>query len=232
MPFTPAILVVLLALAVPAPPPAVHVVVDTERAYMGSVQKMQFEYWLAAEKTWASQRGRITITRRDLGLRWRLDQAKKTFVEEKLTPPPTDTQAPAGNIHSARFDYEPEFAWTLTAAGSTEVAGRKCSRFAAEGEADYAHTALVVAIGPRVPVKTEPDVNQLLSGLARLESVSRFVRDETRKRGNGCLMSFEETQEPAIAPTIIQRVRISTLETVQPPAGIFEVPDGYTKASR
>jgi len=230
----PVILAVLLPAAPPpAPPAAVHVVIDTERAYMGAVQKAQIEYWLAPDRTWVSQRGRVTITRRDLGVRWRLDPAKKTFVEEKLQPLPAPEKPPAGDdIHSARFDYEPAFDWTVAQSGRTTVAGRDCRAFTAEGQADFGQTAVRFAVGPRVPLKTDPDVNQLLAGLAGLESVGQFLRDAARTRGNGCLMSYEETQEPAIAPTIIQRVKIGTLEIVPPLAGIFDVPDGFTKASR
>ena len=81
-------------------------------------------------------------------------------------------------------------------------------------------------------MKTERDVNQILAGLAQYESTTGFLQDAARTRGNGCLMSFEETMEPAIAPTIIQRARISTLEIVPPPAGLFDPPGGYSKASQ
>jgi len=238
MPFVPVILscpLFFLLLAGPAAPPpaAVHVVIDIERAYMGSVRKAQIEYWLAPDKTWVSQRGRITVTRRDLGVRWRLDAATKTFVEEKLKPPLAPGKPPAGDdIRSARFDYEPEFDWTVAQRGRTTVAGRECREFSADGQADFARTSIRFAIGPRVALKIDPDVNLLLAGQAGNESVSRFLRDAARTRGNGCLMSYEETQEPAIAPTIIQRVTISTLELVPPPAGVFDIPDGFTKASK
>lgn len=233
MTFVPSILSLLL-LAFPAASPsrAVHVVIDTERAYMGAVQKAQIEYWLAPDMTWVSQRGRVTISRRDLGVRWRLDSAKKTYVEEKLTPPAAETPPPGDDIHTARFDYEPEFDWKVASTGHATVAGRKGREYSAEGQADFGQTAIRYAIGPHVAFATDPDVNLLLAGLARLESVSRFLRETAVKRGNGCLMSYEETQEPAIAPTIIQRVKISTLDIVAPPAGLFDVPDGYTKAPR
>lgn len=233
MPFATVILCTLLSAKSAAPPPAaIHVVIDTERAYMGSVRKAQIEYWLAPDKTWVSQLGRITITRRDLGVRWRLDAAKKTYAEEKLQPPPAPQKPPAGDIRSARFDYQPEFDWTVAQSGRPTVAGRECREFSAEGQADFARTALTFAIGPRVPPKTDPDVNELLAGHAGTESVSRFLREAARTHGNGCLMSYEETQEPAIAPTIIQRVKISTLETLPPPPGIFDLPAGFTKASQ
>jgi hypothetical protein len=230
--FASAILSLLLSASSIAPPPgAVHVVIDTERAYMGSVQKTQTEYWLAADRTWVSQRGRVTITRRDLGIRWRLDPAKKTYVEEKLAPPP-QAPPPGDDVHTARFDYEPRFEWTVRRGGRVNVAGRQCREFSAAGQADFAQTSLRLSIGPRVTLKTERDVNQILAGLAQYESTTGFLQDAARTRGNGCLMSFEETMEPAIAPTIIQRARISTLEIVPPPAGIFDPPGGYSKASQ
>jgi hypothetical protein len=231
--FAPAILSLLLSASSTAPPPgAVHVVIDTERAYMGSVQKAQTEYWVAADRTWVSQRGRVTIIRRDLGVRWRLDPAKKTYVEEKLTPSAPEAPPPGDDIHSARFDYEPRFEWTVTPGARVTVAGRKCREFSAAGQADFAETSLRFSIGPRVSLKTERDVNQILAGLAQYESATRFLQDAARTRGNGCLMSFEEAIEPAIAPTIIQRARISTLEIVPPPAALFDPPGGYSKASQ
>jgi hypothetical protein len=227
----PFILPGLLPVLSPPAPAVVHVVIDTERAYMGAVQKASIEYWLSPDRTWVSQRGRITITRRDLGIRWRIDPAKKTYVEEKLGPPPAPAKPTAGDdIHSARFNYEPVFNWTVTPAGRAMVAGRDSRTFTAEGEADYARTRVGFAIGPRVRLETDPDVNTLIAGLARLDSVTTFLRDAARTRGNGCLMSYEETQEPAIAPTIIQRVTMRLLETVPAPGGIFDVPAGFTKA--
>jgi hypothetical protein len=236
MPIAAFVLLVLLSAALPAPPlQATHVVIDTERAYMGAVTRGQVEYWLAPDKTWVSRRGRITITRRDLGVRWRLDPATKTYVEDKLTPPSPATApapAPGTEIHSARFDYEPEFDWTVAPGGRVTVAGRNCREFSAEGHADYAETRLRFAVGARVSVKTEPDVNQLLAAQSSYESVQRFLQEASRTRGNGCLMSYEESYEAAIAPTMATRVRISTLEIVQAPAKIFEVPDGFTRASQ
>jgi hypothetical protein len=233
MPFAPLILHLLLsALSAVPPPVAVHVVIDTERAYMGAVQKTQIEYWLAPDKTWVSQRGRVTISRRDLGVRWRLDPAKKTYLEEPLAAPTAEPSPPANDIHSARYDYEPDYEWSVTPVGRTTVTGRDCREYSADGQADYSQTTLKFAIGPRLAFKTDPDINQILAGLARFESVSRFLRDAARTHGNGCLMSYEETLEPAIAPTIIQRARISTLETVPLPAGIFDVPDGFARAGK
>ncbi len=233
MPFIPVVLSVLLSAVLPAsPPPAVHVVIETERAYMGSVQKVQIEHWLGADRSWVSQRGRVIVTRRDLGVRWLLNPARKTYIEEKLAATASQA-APAGeDIHTARFDYEPVFDWTVTQVGRTTVAGRQCREYAAQGQADFAQTSIRFAIGPHIDIRTDQDVNVLLAGLARLESVSRFLRETARNRGNGSLMSYEETQEPAIAPTIVQRVKISTLEIAAAPAGQFDVPDGYTKASR
>ncbi len=233
MPFIPAILSVLLSVVLPAPPPpAVHVVIETERAYMGSVQKYQIEYWLASDRSWVSQRGRIIVTRRDLGVRWLLNPAKKTYVESKLAPAAPEPSPPGDDIHSARFDYEPVYDWTIAATGPVTVAGQKCREFNAAGEADFARTSMTLAIGPRVSVKTDLDVNLLLAGFGRYESVSRFLRETVQKQGAGCLMSFREVQEPAIAPTIDQRMTITILEVLAPPAGMFDVPDGYTKASR
>jgi hypothetical protein len=233
MPFVPVLLHLLFSAVSAVPPPvATHVVIDTERSYMGAVQKTQIEYWLAPDKTWVSQRGRVTISRRDLGVRWRLDPGKKTYLEEPLVAPAPEPSPPGDDIHTARFDYEPDFEWSVTSAGRTSVAGRDCREYSADGQADYSHTTIRFAIGPRVSLKTDPDVNRLLAGLARYESVSRFLRDAALTRGNGCLMSYEETLEPAIAPTIVQRAKVSTLETVPPPAGIFDVPEGFAKAGK
>src|SRR5512137_1236305 len=103
MPFAPFLLHLLFSASSAVPPPlAVHVVIDTERAYMGAVQKAQIEYWLASDKTRVSQRGRVTISRRDLGVRWRLDPAKKTYVEEPLAAPTPEPSPPGDDIHTAR----------------------------------------------------------------------------------------------------------------------------------
>lgn len=168
MPLLNLILFVLVGAArTPAPPSAtaVHVVIETERVYMGAVTKGQVEYWLAPDRTWVSRRGRITITRRDLGVRWRLDPSAKTYVEDKLRPPSSApaaaAAAPGTEIHSARFDYEPQFAWTVTPSNRVTVASRTCREFSAEGHADYAETRLpdryhVSEIRTRVTSELEP----------------------------------------------------------------------------
>jgi hypothetical protein len=216
---------------VPAPRADVHVIIETERAYMGAVTKSQVEYWLGPKTTWTSQRGRVVIVRRDLGVRWRLDPAKKTYVEEKLAEtPPAPPDLPADDIHSARFGYEPEYDWALEPAGRATVAGRDCRAFVAHGEADYAETDLRFAIGERLAVETVPDVNQLLVDQARWASVQRFLTSVVRGRENGCLMSYEETNEPAIAPTIVMRAKVTLLDVGEAPPKIYEVPEGFTKA--
>ena len=233
-PSLPIVITAWLSVGAAAPPPtAVHVVIDAERAYMGAVQKRQIEHWLAPDMSWTNDRGRVTITRRDLGVRWRLDAAAKSYAEEKLSTPSGPAAPPAGDdIHTARFDYEPEFDWTITPGARMTVAGRPAREYTALGHADYARSALRFALGSRVTVETTPDVNRLLADLVQVESVSLFLRNTTRARGNGVILSFEETDEPAIAPTIVQRATVSTLEVIAPPVGIFDLPAGFSKASR
>ena len=233
-PSLPIVITAWLSVGAAAPPPtAVHVIIDAERAYMGAVQKRQIEHWLASEMNWANDRGRITITRRDLGVRWRIDPAKKSYTEEPLSTP-TAPAAPSADedVRTARFDYEPEFDWTVTPGARTEVVGRAAREYTAQGHADFAQTTVRFVVGARVTPKTDPDVNGLLAGLALVDSIARFLRDAAHARGNGALLSFEETDEPAIAPTMVQRAKISTLEVAAPPAGIFDLPSGFSKLSR
>ena len=137
MPFVPLLLYLLFSALPAVPPPvAVHVVIDTERSYMGAVQKTQIEYWLAPDKTWVGQRGRVTIARRDMGVRWRLDPVKRTYIEEPLAAPTPEPSPPGDDIHAARFDYEPEFEWSVTPGARTTVAGSECREFSADGQAD------------------------------------------------------------------------------------------------
>ena len=232
---TPVALFAFLSVCLAAPPrAAIHAVVEAEFAFSGATRRTETEYWLAPDRAWVKQQSRITITRRDLGVRWRLDPAKRTYEEEKLpTAAPREPVAEARDIATARFDYEPAFDWTTGPKGQeATVAGRVCRQFSAHGEADYAYTNIRFAIGPRITLKTELEINRLLASQARTSAAERFLAEAGPTHGNGCLMSFEETYEAAIASGMIRRAKFSLLEQVQAPPGIFDVPEGFTRASR
>jgi hypothetical protein len=44
-------------------------------------------------------------------------------------------------------------------------------------------------------------------------------------------MRTRSATEPAIAPTIIWNFELTKVESAEPPAGIYDIPAGFTKAA-
>jgi hypothetical protein len=59
-----------------------------------------------------------------------------------------------------------------------------------------------------------------------------MIIDTLAKHGGAWLLAAEEQQEPAIAPTMVTRVRVETLEAVAAPPGTFDMPPAFKKAGR
>jgi hypothetical protein len=66
----------------------------------------------------------------------------------------------------------------------------------------------------------------------RSPSTRQMILDTLAKQGGGWLLAAEEQQEPAIAPTMVMRVRVETLEAGSAPAGTFDLPPAFKKAGR
>jgi hypothetical protein len=218
-----------LPAAAPPPSPDLHVVVGSEFVYMARTRPLRQDWWLGEKRRAVAADGRLTITREDLGVVWRIDTKAGTYTE---TPRPA-AAGPAGpppfDIHTAGYSWEPEFDWSVRETGrEATVAGRPCREFSARGQADYSDTTVTfwgcTPLSPGLPSPTD-----VVTALLRNDSTLRMIRETAEKRGFWVLQA-EETTEPAIAPTLIMRVKVETLEAAPAPAGTFELSPSLKKA--
>lgn len=226
-----------LAVALPAAPPPrpsgdLHVVVGSEFVYMARTRPVRQDWWLGEKRRAVAADGRLTITREDLGIVWRIDTKAGTYTE---TPRPASGAAAAGpppfDIHTAGYSWEPEFDWDVKETGrQATIAGRPCREFSASGQADYSETTATfwgcTPLSPGLPSPTEIVTAQL-----RNDSTIRMIRDTAAMQGFWVLQA-DETTEPAIAPTLIMRVKVEVLEASTAPTGTFELSPSLKKAGR
>jgi hypothetical protein len=217
-------------LPVQPPPSDLHVVFERQFNFLASVRTTTTEWWLAPAKSALKQGDRVTITRDDLGVRWRIDAKAGTYTEEKIapaapTPPPTQE-----DIHTAGYEYEPQYDWKVSESGrKTTIAGRPCRQFIAIGDADYAEATVKFWVCEPITGISYP-INDGLIGQLSSESARTMVGETALKHGKAWVLGVEETQEPAISPTMTITVSVKTLEATQAPAGTFDLPANVKKA--
>jgi hypothetical protein len=225
-----------MSLASPPPPPGdLHVVVSSEFVYMARVRPTRQDWWLRGQQRALAVDGRLIVFREDLGLVWRIDTKAGTYTETVQPKPdvaPAAAAPPAVDMHTAGYSWEPEFDWTVKATGrQSTIAGLPCREFAAAGQADYAEAAATFwGCAPLAPDMPSPTT--LVINLLRNDSTLKMIRDAAAREGGLWVLQAEETTEPAIAPTMILRVKVESLEVKPAPEGTFELAPTLKKAGR
>jgi len=225
-----------LALPIPLPPPPdLHIVFRSEFVYQASTRATSNEWWVSDGKSLARQGDRLSIYREDLGVVWRASVKAGTYTETKLPPAGQSAPPPAADkvdMHTAGYEWEPAFDWVVKASGqSSTIAGRPCREFVATGDADYAEARVSFWGCDPVPGVTRNPTDTVAAPL-RSVSAKRMIFDTLAKHGGAWLLAAEEQQEPAIAPTMVMRVRVETLEAATAPPGTFDLPPAFKKAGR
>jgi len=240
--------VVLTVLTTPSlqdpQPVGLHFVIERDFIYMAATRTLRSEHWISGDKAYQKLGDMVVITRKDLGVRWVVNSAAKTYTERplKVAGSPSGQEKASvvpgassvqEDLRTAGFRYEPVYDWTITETGEAQnLNGRSCSKVTALGDADYAESKLVLWLCPREGSDSIGDSNTAVLDLIRSDSIRKLVEEQLAKRGNPILMSFEENTEPAIAPTTIVRIRIKTLESAPVPAGLFDLPAGVQKSAQ
>ncbi len=227
------------ALASPLPLPSspdLHIVFRSEFVYQASTRTTSNEWWVSDGKSLARQGDRLSIYREDLGVVWRASVKAGTYTETKIPPAGQQTPPPpvAGKVdmRTAGYDWEPSYDWTVKASGqSSTIAGRPCREFVATGDADYAEARVSFWACDPLPGVTRSPTDTVAAPL-RSASAKKMIFDTLAKHGGAWLLAAEEQQEPAIAPTMVMRVRVETLEVTTAPPGTFEMPPTFKKAGR
>jgi hypothetical protein len=211
----------------------IHVKSETSRFYMDFERKDVNELWLTEGKSCRKVSNRLYITREDLGVRWLVDPAKKSYLEVKLDAAQQPRAGAGEDIHTVGMYYNPEYDWELKdTAEEKEIEGYRCRRYEAVGEADFAGIVSSYWI-----CEDESAPGGRLYGEYMMEQVKndpqRPKLSTLLKEHKGAFPVYrEETIENAIAPTMVYKIKLLVLEEAEAPAGIYEIPDGYTKIER
>lgn len=226
-----------LASPLPLPPsPDLHIVFRWEFVYQASTRTTSNEWWVSDGKSLARQGDRLSIYREDLGVVWRASVKAGTYTETKIPaagqPVPMPPAPGKVDMHTAGYDWEPSYDWAVKASGqSSTIAGRPCREFVATGDADYAEARVSFWACDPLPGITRNPTDTVAAPL-RSASAKKMIFDTLAKHGGAWLLAAEEQQEPAIAPTMVIRVRVETLEAVAAPPGTFDLPPTFKKAER
>jgi hypothetical protein len=205
-----------------------HIFVERARAGMG----MQFpprvsEIWLNETSVCTKGSRFITIERYDLGRRWILSRETKRYFDEPLAPPAEEKKEPVA-IQRAGWDYEPSYDWTISESQKTDtVCGFICKLLAADAEVDYSSGSFQLWVAGNVPINvgrfnrrvvpliTEFDWKELSSAYPPLNNLF--------------LLKYTGTQVNSIGPEMTFKTTVTKLENATPPAGTYDIPEGYQK---
>jgi hypothetical protein len=224
--------IMLIAAALPAgaadQPSAFHLVVVSSRSYMGVKRDQTFDIWVAEGKRSFKRGTRIRIMREDLGLTWDIDESAKRYVEER--------DEPAGQlvkgIHTLGFEHTPVFDWQAEARDEArEISGFACRVAAQRGEDDFSDATVALWTTPTHSFGDVSLVAKTLLGLLNAEAETASARELLRQDPGALLVEVELSREAPIASRSVIVATVQKIERAKPPAGIFELPAGYSKDS-
>ena len=121
-------------------------------------------------------------------------------------------------MHTAGFQYQPDFLWEVKDLAETQaIHGRSCRLAVAGGIAEYAQTAIRLWLCPSQDA-SERAVSDLVLRSANFayRAILPFLAAEVARRPGVVLLRLEETIAPAIAPTMLRRVEAARFEMAPP----------------
>jgi hypothetical protein len=240
---------VLLVFALPSPGADVHSAFKAWTAWYGRETTVDIESWISADREYHKTSKEILIIRRDLGVRWRLNPADKTYVEYPLAPgaaPSGPEAAPgprrpggpegAGQKEDLRFAGgfdEPVLEWTVRPLEGTEsVKGFPCRLFSIRGDADFASTDVRVWVLPSGKADGLAAPAEILGVFRWDEQALEQVEEVLAGFPDGGLLKMTLTADPPIGDPRKGALDLEAWDKQDPPAGIYEIPSGYKKVER
>jgi len=207
-----------------------HIVTESSRTYMGrTTPPRATETWLRDGAVATRSPGMTTIIRFDLKKRWTIVDRNKKYFEEPLEAP----ASPAAKIRIQEmgFDYGPVFTWTVTETGDTRtIGGLACRKVVAQGEADYAEERREMWVVGSVTIDLER-YRALMIDRDSDPAMAQLYRQSPVLR-SGIAVETTTVRTPPIAPEVTWVFRVTKVEGgVIPPAGMYEIPPGYTRAA-
>ena len=214
----------------PAPAPAadVHALLTSSRTFRESTRTTTEEYWIAADKRLLKTDSYLAITRRDLGVLWGVIRRANTYMEEK--PAPARAPASREDIHTVGYDFGPgPVAWTLEpATGTKTIAGIVCEHLVGRGRSDVAEITVDLWVAPAAQTGG-PELLKAMVESIRADPRRSEIGDLLDKLGGRVPLEREETIDGPIGPVMKYGIKVSKLETAEPPAGTYDLPPGAKK---
>jgi len=219
----------------------VHIVAKSSYKWFGREYPSRIEAWISADKDSIQKSYETVIVRRDLGLRWRLNPAKKIYVESLLSqgssaPSPQmksqkpETEKKSDDLRFIGHDYQPEYEWSVQELNeSATLLGFSCKVFLIKGEADFSHVEIKLWVFPK-------GKSEGLSTVEEVFNASRWDNEGIEQilkimagYPDGGLIKLQQTGDPAIGTIRTLDAEVKTWEKKNPPPGIYEIPEGYKK---
>ncbi len=229
-----AIAVILFAAGLVLPAAADdHVVGSGKRTYMGRTFPPQpSEIWLAADRA-SVREGVLTIIYRwDLGKQWTIFPRTKKYLEEPIdtSAAPKPEEKPAFRIQEAGWNYQPVYEWSVKVAGETEVIdGRTCRKVIMTGVAEYSEETRTLWLAKDVPIDMARYFEKIVKpGLD--PAMAALYKDYPILR-ESLVVKSDIIMIPPIAPESHWEAAHTTIESVDPPPGTYDIPAGFTKAA-
>ena len=177
---------------------------------------------------------------------WRMRRSGKTYHEYPLRPdgslapadkqpgprlpgPPDPKDGPSDLRFVGHFE-EPVYDWEVRALGDEAVGGEPCKVFALRGDADFAAIDIKIWISPDGKDRGLAVPDELLGpALGRSAVAAKAIMDLLADFPKGGLVRLEQTSNPSIGPEGRGRIELESYEKKDPPAGIYDIPEGYVK---
>jgi hypothetical protein len=209
-----------------------HIVEERTRTYMGrTTPPAKIEIWIGENAYCYITRTIITIQRFDLKKRYTVHLRNKRYMEEPLEPaqPRATGQENPVRIQELGFKrYVPVYEWDVQKSDREQVInGKKCRLYILNGDADYAEEKRELWVTRDVPI----DVDRFfrLSIEPGLDKEWRSVYSRYPELKKMIALESRFATEPSIAPTITWDNKLLKVERTDPPDGVYEVPDGFTR---
>ncbi len=206
-----------------------HIVEERTRTYMGrTTPPTKTEMWIGENKRCYKSRFSTLIHRYDLKKRYIINLRNKKYMEEPLEESSKPAEKEKTRIQTLGFNYQPVFDWIVIKTEKEKIVdGLTCRLYILEGDADYAEEKRERWVAQDVPIDldryyklvVEPDLDE--------EWLKIYEKNPELK--NSITLESRIITENAIAPTMTWNFKITKIESLEPPEGLYEIPEGFQK---
>lgn len=208
----------------------VHIKLEKRQLYLDFDRVHVSEFWITEGKSYSREGTGIVIVRKDLGVQWVVDLNRNSYVEVPLDEDIITAEIEEENLQSAGFYYDPRFEWDVRDTGESEDKyGYVCRIHKARGDADYAVVESRYWICQEGEHREGAEFRAFIIDRLLEENKSEPLRTLLIEQQSGFPVYWEESDNGAIAPVILNRSSLVHMETEHAPTGIYELPEGVIR---